>query len=234
MKNKTSIFRRKISDPAFRGGFTLTEVLLAIMIVGLIGVALASLTRAAARESGAGRSKIMLRNNLSMFMRTLRKDMAQATYVKTIAGTLSLNDSAPVTLLKVAQNVDNNEQAVSSSLTPKWITYCFVRGSDNSRINPEGAYRDGAIYRLEREREGSFWECKNEDINQGGDMVLNNVKYIPSGADGTNYPVPLFALNPFSRDHTKSLLDVRLITELNSTPVINDVVEETFSMPMGY
>lgn len=228
MKNKTSIFRRKISGPAFRGGFTLTEVLLAIMIVGLIGVALASLTRAAARESGAGRSKIMLRNNLSMFMRTLRKDMAQATYVETMADTLSLNNSNPVTLLKVAQNVDSKGQAVSSSLTPKWITYCFTRGSDNSRINPEGAYRGGAIYRLEGD--DSFPACSSSE----GNMVLNNVKYIPSGADGTNYPVPLFALNPFSRDHTKSLLDVRLITELNSTPVINDVVEETFSMPMGY
>ena len=73
-----------------RGGFTLTEVLLAVMIVGLIAVALAALTRAAARESGAGRSKIMLRNNLSTFVRTLRRDMAQATVVKSVSGTAFL------------------------------------------------------------------------------------------------------------------------------------------------
>ena len=68
-----------------RGGFTLTEVLLAVMIVGLISVALAALTRAAARESGAGRSKIMLRNNLSTFVRTLRRDMSQATVVGSVS-----------------------------------------------------------------------------------------------------------------------------------------------------
>ena len=79
-----------------RGGFTLTEVLLAVMIVGLIAVALAALTRAAARESGAGRSKIMLRNNLSTFVRTLRRDMAQATVVKSVSGTASCNTRSPV------------------------------------------------------------------------------------------------------------------------------------------
>ena len=56
-------------------GFTLTEILLAVMIVGLIAISLAALTRAAARESGVGRSRIMLRNNLSRFMRTLRTDI---------------------------------------------------------------------------------------------------------------------------------------------------------------
>ena len=45
-------------------GFTLTEILLAVMIVGIIGVALAALTTAASREGGVGRSKILLRNIL--------------------------------------------------------------------------------------------------------------------------------------------------------------------------
>lgn len=64
-----------------KSGFTLTEVLLAVMVVGLIGVALASLTTAATRESGVGRSKVMLRNNLSLFLRTLRDDINAATYI---------------------------------------------------------------------------------------------------------------------------------------------------------
>lgn len=55
-------------------GFTLTEILLAVMIVGIIGVALASLTTAASRESGVGRSKVMLRNNLSIALRQLRQE----------------------------------------------------------------------------------------------------------------------------------------------------------------
>ena len=83
----------------FSRGFTLTEVLLAVMIVGLIGVSLASLTRAAARESGVGRSKIMLRNNLSMFLRTLREDMAGATRVDYIGGDLGTVSTSAISLL---------------------------------------------------------------------------------------------------------------------------------------
>lgn len=59
-------------------GFTLTEVLLAAMIVGVIGVALAALTTAALRESGAGRVRLMLRNQLSLFMRQLRQDVRES------------------------------------------------------------------------------------------------------------------------------------------------------------
>ena len=60
-------------------GFTLTEVLLAAMIVGLIGVALAALTTAALRESGAGRVRLMLRNQASLFVRQLRQDVWAST-----------------------------------------------------------------------------------------------------------------------------------------------------------
>ena len=63
-------------------GFTLTEVLLAAMIVGIIGIALAALTTAALRESGVGRTRITLRNQISLFLRQLRQDMQKATSVQ--------------------------------------------------------------------------------------------------------------------------------------------------------
>ena len=59
-------------------GFTLTEVLLAAMIVGIIGVALAALTTAALRESSVGRTRITLRNQISLFLRQLRQDVQEA------------------------------------------------------------------------------------------------------------------------------------------------------------
>lgn len=62
-------------------GFTLVEVLLGAMIVGLIGMALAALTTAATRESGVGRARIMLRNQLSMAIRQLRQDVMMATSI---------------------------------------------------------------------------------------------------------------------------------------------------------
>lgn len=216
-----------------RGGFTLTEVLLAVMIVGLIAVALAALTRAAARESGAGRSKIMLRNNLSTFVRTLRRDMAQATVVKSVSGAASCNASSAVTLAQLAQNVDSSgnliistvrEDSSSTTREATYITYCFLCGTDTTNISPSGAKRGGKIYRLTSNT--SYPSCRNYT---SGDLVLDNVKWI-SGS----YAVPYFGRDTISRSLTSSLLTVRIITELNTVPVMNEVIEETFAMPMGY
>ena len=50
------------------------EVLLAALIVGVIGIALAALTTAAVREGGVGRTRVMLRHQLSLAMQQLRQD----------------------------------------------------------------------------------------------------------------------------------------------------------------
>lgn len=221
-----------------RRGFTLTEVLLAVMIIGLIAIALASLTRASARESGVGRSKIMLRNNLSTFLRTLRQDMSKATAVKQVAGTLSSGlGTGAVVLLQIGQGVDADGKAVTPArgtlTTTQTVTYCFVRGTDQQNITPSAAYRGGKIYRLTNKTISSgtysYPACTGlSDSN----LVLGNVKYIPSTAG--NYPVPSFTQHDLSRDEMKGLLDVKIITELNSTPLVNDVVQEIFAVPMGY
>ena len=216
-----------------RRGFTLTEILLAVMIVGSIAIALASLTRAASRESGVGRSKIMLRNNLSMFLRTLRRDMAGASRVDYVAGNLtSCSSGKNVVLLQLAQNVNRQGQLLISSVMtgedstdwqPAYITYCFVCGGDKTNIVPSGATRGGKIYRQESTTLYTTGECGSL-----GTLVLDNVKYV----NESGYSSPLFAADAFSR--LNSLLTVNVITELNSRPIVNDVVEETFSMQQGY
>ncbi len=215
-----------------RHGFTLTEVLLAVMIVGLIGVALASLTRSAAREGGIGRSKILLRNNLASFMRTLRKDLASATVVNA-SGIITAGDSSPVKVLEIGQNVqaDGETPVAMDPRSPgaKKITYCFVRGNNNNNIVPSAAYRGGAIYRVQADT----YSCPSSAMISSN-LVLSNVKYIPQGTTTPNYPVPLFMRDNFSRSDSPNLLTVRLITELDSTPIINDVINETFSAPMGF
>lgn len=67
-------------------GFTLTEILLAVMIVGIIGIALAALTTAALRESEVGRVRLMLRNQISLFLRQLRQDIREAESITVSAG----------------------------------------------------------------------------------------------------------------------------------------------------
>ena len=111
-------------------GFTLTEVLLAVMIVGIIGVALAALTQAAARESGVGRSKIMLSTNLTSFYRQLRKDLATATAVDYIEGPL---DGASfsgnyVALIQFISNGTAQGNSIISGVSPKKIVYDIYRG----------------------------------------------------------------------------------------------------------
>ncbi len=88
-------------------GFTLTEVLLAVMIVGLVGVALAALTGTAVRESNVGRTRMMLRNQASIALRQLRQDVHQ---------------SSAVTCSNVEWTLDQGKK-VDPNLTNSTITY---------------------------------------------------------------------------------------------------------------
>ena len=234
-----------------RCGFTLMEVLLAVMIVGLIGVALASLARSAARESGVGRSKILLRNNLASFMRTLRKDLSEATVVipheEVTANDIETSAGNVVQVLKIGKNVTLDGEKVDESKSIQWILYCFKSGADTSNIVPAGATRAGDIYRYDKEVStfASVVECVQLGSNKrNGELILDNVKYIPNtGTDYSFYPVPFFGKHTISRQlagtgtgalNSSNLLTVHLITELPSTPIVNEVIEEEFTAPMGY
>ncbi len=192
-------------------GFTLTEVLLAVMVVGLIGVALASLTTAATRESGVGRSKVMLRNNLSLFLRTLRDDINAATFID-MAATAGPGGGP---LLQLCDNKTMLGEAIPSVSGMGCVTYSFSKGSltgsegRSNKVVPSGATRGGTITR-------------------NGSTVLRNVKYV-SGYQG--YTSPYF--RRVGNAATGSALDVTIITELDSTPPVNDIVEETFLLPNG-
>lgn len=209
-------------------GFTLTEILLAVMIVGLIGVALAALTTAASRESGVGRSKVMLRNNLSLALRTLRSDINSARQIDLVAGT-SIPTAGPLLQLKNTGNT--------------YITYCFKAGTietnrEGKAILPAGAKIGGSLYRVLNT--GTYGSCSIATSSGtccascNCRKLLDDVKYIPSGS----YPVPLFCLgnncHAGSNLGTSGILTVRLITELYSRPVVNEAVEEMFITPGGF
>lgn len=229
-------------------GFTLTEILLAVMIVGIIGVALAALTTAASRESGVGRSKVLLRNNLSIALRQLRRDIKESSRVLYVRGTLGSISTTKIPLLMLGKNVDQGDGAFYSS-NPVYVTYCFEQGStgkttSGADVLPAGAYDGGVITRYESNAEN--WTSGNLPSCSGtsSSKFLNNVKYIPS----SRYAAPLFAVRGFSgtynvkdsgslakiRKNLGSVLDVNLVTELNSNPVVNDVTEETFILPNGF
>lgn len=203
-------------------GFTLTEVLLGIMIVGIIGIALAALTTSATRDSGISSSRIMLRNNLSIVLRQLRADIHESSNATNVAGVLNSNTNTNlITLVKnksVSGNIIRNVSDKTEGFSVYYVTYCYVAGTDGNGVLPSGAYRGGQIKRLENlETEGN---CQ-----ANGKVILNNVKYIPG-----SYPTPLFQ----TKGTMGSILEVKLVVELPSKPVVNDVVEEIFILPNGF
>lgn len=231
-------------------GFTLTEILLAVMIVGIIGIALAALTTAASRESGVGRSKVLLRNNLSIALRQLRHDIQESSRVLYVRGEQDVYNSTEVPLLRLGKGVDQGNGSFYSS-SPTYITYCFARGTKtkttaNAPVLPEGAYDGGSIIRYVSSIDN--WSstlpvCAGESSSK----FLNNVKYI--GTSDADYFSPLFVVRGVPGNGTYnvktassaalqknlgSVLDIQLITELPSNPVVNDVTEETFILPNGF
>lgn len=220
-------------------GFTLTEILLAVMIVGLIGIALASLTRAAAREAGVGRSKIMLRNHLSSFMRTLRGDLAKASRVSYVINGATCNTGGAL-LLRIHTNTDQTGAKIISDQGQETILYCHkcsTAASTFPPVMPSGSYRGGTIYRKVLSSYNSSATCSSGYMT-AANAVLSNVKYLPKGG-GFGEGSPAFIINPYARTKDanksmKSIIDVQLITELDSRPVVNDVIEETFAVPTGF
>ena len=176
-------------------GFTLTEILLAVMIVGVIGIALAALTTAAVQEGGIGRTKAVLRGQLSMALRQLRQDVLQASSVS-IEG-----DGTKLTL--------KNEHPLSPDQSGDAIVYTFQPGN----ITGGGGGKIGG------------------EIRRNNESWLQNVKQISS----SSFVSPQFKLEEdVQGGGIESRLRVRIIVEVNSKPVVNDVVDETFVLPHGY
>ena len=239
-------------------GFTLTEILLAVMIVGVVGVTLAAMSTAASRESGVGKNKMILRENLTVAMRQLRQDIASAHQVLFVRGPLSSASPGTGTrLLKLSIGRDFEENRIPGLVgaSPKYIYYCFVAGNTTARGNwevfPSGATDDGVIYRGVLGDSGSDYNCSDAATKTAFSPWLSHVKFIKSSTNisgvGT-YPVPLFAVvgheeGPYDRSGNNidnyptnlgTQIKVNLIVEILSSPLVNDAVEEIFFTGNGF
>lgn len=235
-------------------GFTLVEILLAVMIVGLVGVALASLTTSATRESKVGRTRMILRDNLSLATRQMRQDVASATQVLYVRGAFNTTPGTtgePLLLLRTNADYDGNKIIPDDPVN--YITYCFVRGNQqtlvdgHTSVRPGGSYDGGAIYRrvknnVDPRNSSGVPSCPSNPASDSSfKVLLRNVKFIP---DSSGYPVPLFRVRKhdgihkqIDSDYAKDLgsqLYVKLIVEANSSPVVNDVTEQIFTTSNGF
>ena len=244
-------------------GFTLTEILLAVMIVGVVGVTLAAMSTAASRESGVGKNKMILRENLTVAMRQLRQDLASAHQVLYVQGPLASANgpSQPKLLLKlnIGSNFEGHHIPGSVGANPRNIYYCFVPGGVKERGpwkvfpgngNAAVANDDGVIYRGVLGRNDpnySNYTCIGVENNALFSPWLSHVKFISSSTNmfgvGT-YPVPLFAVvgqedssytkGDDNRTNLGTQIKVNLIVEILSSPLVNDAVEEVFVTGNGF
>ncbi len=114
-------------------GFTLTEVLLAAVIVGVIGVALAALTTSAVREGSMGRSRQALRNEISISMRQLRNDIQNAKKVKITSDAYGRLQTLTIYQREVG-SADNFQKGLSTVQGFKFRNYDFERIGPKSPV----------------------------------------------------------------------------------------------------
>lgn len=235
-------------------GFTLTEILLATLVVAIIGISLASLTTAASRESGVGRSKVMLRNGISRAMRQLRQDLHESSRVLFVRGTIGETSDTQIPLLLIGKNVRLDGTPITGT-TRTYVLYCFAPGTitttaGETAVVPTGATDGGTIYRQVWSATSAYTFPDSSNAPtcqtlQDQDIWLQHVKFIKNTIN--TYTVPLFQAEGYTgvysiNDNTDtnlnhnlgSLLRVKLILELPSSPVVNDVTEEKFSLPNGF
>ena len=242
-----------------KNGFTLTEILLAVMIVGIIGVALASLTTAASRESGVGRSRLVMRDNLSLAMRQLRQDMHKANQVLYVHGKVTTTEAStatPVPLLLLSWGTMSDGTTQLGTDARYYVTYCFVPGAvtkladGSTNVLPSGAKDGGTIYRRGSTSypfmggNSPIPNCSGAGTSNDFKVFLQNVKFIPPSTN-YKYPVPLFSVTSddseihqasaqYNKQNLGSWLQVNLIVEAPTLPVVNDVTEEIFVSPNGF
>ena len=230
-------------------GFTLTEVLLAILIVAVIGVALASLTTTASRESGIGKSRVVIRNMMGQFVRQLRQDIQESSMVLYVRGPISSVGTEAIPLLALAKNSNLAMEQVGDRDVVQSVIYCLYPGStttlsNGSAVVPAGSTIGGEIRRYEIFG-GAYFVDIDGNPTCGGEVVLKDVKFIPSA----NYYAPYIGLvadadatyNYYDPGHgarestpVNSRLKLNVIVELPGAPAVNDVTEEIFMLPNGF
>jgi len=194
-------------------GFTLMEILLAAMIVGIIGLALAALTTAAVREGGVGRTKVMLRQQLSLALSQLRQDIAEADSILLLMGTGGAEGGDP--LIVISKSAIGPLQREEED-----VKYVYRKGTIQGAGNPNSR-TGGVICRKVGSEDNpcEVWLTNVKDISQNSFKspsfsFMNVVTGSSPGGGGIRF---------------------RVILEVPTEPVVNEAVEEVFvSSQLGF
>ncbi len=189
-------------------GFTLIEILLAAMIVGLIGLSLGAISTAALRESGVGRTRMIMRNQLSLALRQLRQDIHEAT-------TVTIPSSGGSDMLVLTYDLANR---LGKDPADRAAVIYTLKTSGATTL-PDGSTVGNEITRTVRDSAG----------NEKTKSWLENVKIIAHPSD-SDEKYPSFQKIGEGND---SRIIVRLIVQPSGEIVINETVRTVIVAPQG-
>jgi prepilin-type N-terminal cleavage/methylation domain-containing protein len=192
-------------------GFTLMEVLLAAMIVGVMGLALAALTTAAMRESSIGRTRVTLRNQISDAMRFFHQDLAHAKVV-TFPGP---GDGFLLRISGVSGSSDHKDALGPKELMTREAEYTYDAAG-------RAIKRDFSVVSL---AEGITTVHKTS--------WLFNVKKV-TGPDGVVWPSFTPVFDEGDTKDVASRIRIRLILETTGTPSVSETIDEIILAPNGF
>ncbi len=199
-------------------GFTLMEVLLAAMIVGVIGLALAALTTAAMRESGIGRTRALVRNQISYALRQLRDDLNTSDVVE-FPGP---GDSFLIKMHHIGEDDKDTDNLLGPEGVWTWEATYFY---NNSYKQIERAATDsstGHMYNYAGVGTGLVWMGNISKVMKNG--VMTSPSFTPYVTTGDTGEV-------VSRVRVQFVV---MVGGSNGTPPVIETVDETFVLPHGY
>lgn len=211
-------------------GFTLMELLVAVFIASMVTIALVTIWKAASLQTSQGQRQTMIRNNLSILMRALHRDITEADLVLApYKGSTGADNGQSGGALVLVRNghlkpSGNSKQVAGpevSSFTeggpkyesePQVIAYC-IQGADanNKKIRRVVAYIEGTnneVEELVSDMVGTGGLCETGRIYM--DYVAD---FTVSTDDNINYKVKV----AIHKDFTDS-----------ETPPIHIEMEKTF------
>lgn len=168
-------------------GFTLMELLVAVFIGSMVTISLVSIWKAASLQTSSGQRQSVIRNNLSMFLRGIHKDLTEADVIIYPTKLLTSEPNILLVGFRNARKVGDTIEPKNSNLTSfipssQYFAYCY--DSTKKRV-------------LKRESNYPATKTISDFLSDLGDCsgsnVMDNVDSKPtiSTGDNVNYDIAI-------------------------------------------
>lgn len=218
-------------------GFTLMELLVAVFIASMVTLALVTIWKAASIQTSQGQRQAIIRNNLSILMRALHRDITESDLI--LAPTSSNASGAAIVMVRNGHLVNIGgwkvappevpsytkfvEDGIKDESDPVAFSYCLsgsaesgykIKRSPDYYLQSEELQTPGEIVDLLTSGESS---CDSASARTYMDYVVNN-GFSVSTSDDVNYTVSIIITKVFAN---------------SETPPIHIEIEKTFTKAGG-